>query len=247
MISSFLDLDAYQDVYASRLLYHLLSSRSKLKWSSLEERIWKKPVIIYGAGMAINIDVDEVLDCGLHELCLNIAVDDAVPLLLRRGIPIDFVVTDLDGSLPHLARASVLGATLVVHGHGDNIPQLISFLSKGSLQVLGSSQVVDLPPYVKLVEGFTDGDRALAISCSCGARMVFLAGMDMSLTIGRFSKKGLVDPRLKRMKLALGRSLASETLRRYSETLVYSISRAPCFINGCRSISPKHARQLLSP
>ena len=247
MISAFFDLDAYQDLYASYLLYHLLSSRSKLKWHSLEKQIWRRPVIIYGAGVTANIDIDEVLDHHLHESCLNMAVDDAVPLLLRRGIPIDFVVTDLDGSTPHLVRASELGATLIVHGHGDNIPSIFDFLSRSDLRILGSSQVVDLPPYVKLIEGFTDGDRALAIACSCGASTVFLVGMDMSLAIGRFSKKGFVNPRLKRMKLALGRFLASETLRRYSETPVYSISRAPCLIDGCKSISPEHARRLLSP
>ena len=55
---------------------------------------------------------------------VTVVANGAVQVLIERNIKPNIVVTDLDGNPSFLQKAEKIGATLVVHAHGDNINEL---------------------------------------------------------------------------------------------------------------------------
>ncbi|KAF5423700.1 MAG: hypothetical protein C5S45_00565, partial [Candidatus Methanocomedens sp.] len=88
-------------------------------------------------------------------------------VLMDMGIVPHIIVTDLDGDVKAEIKASQAGAVMVVHGHGDNIPIIMSIVPK-LCNVVGSTQTVPLDN-VHNFGGFTDGDRCVFLARELGA------------------------------------------------------------------------------
>jgi uncharacterized Rossmann fold enzyme len=106
-----------------------------------------------------------------------IAADGATSVLLRYGFIPDIVCTDLDGTIPDIIAANRLGALLVVHAHGDNMPLLKKVLPALNARVICTTQSEPLPTVYNF-GGFTDGDRCVFLAKEFGARSIELIGFE---------------------------------------------------------------------
>ena len=140
---------------------------------------------------------------------MNLAADGAARLLNERIIPIDAIITDLDGITK---RDFFKAEYVIVHAHGDNISLLEYFKNTiiNFRNVIGTTQA---EPTYNLINpgGFTDGDRILALIVSflLPHQELFLIGMDFNDIVGKYSKPNhekyyLADPiKLKKLHYAL--------------------------------------------
>ncbi|MFX0099158.1 MAG: 6-hydroxymethylpterin diphosphokinase MptE-like protein [Candidatus Hodarchaeota archaeon] len=122
-----------------------------------------------------------------------IFVDGAAKLALDRNFKIDLLVTDLDGLSDEkiLHIHDNIGATVIIHCHGDNIQEIRNFLSSVTLderyifttQASPTSNVYNWG-------GFTDGDRAIFVALQLKYKKIILVSMDLNARqIGRLSKE----------------------------------------------------------
>ncbi len=134
-----------------------------------------------------------------------VACDGATSSCLARGWVPDLVVTDLDGRLSDEVRANGLGSLVLVHAHGDNLPVLRRWLDRFPGPLLGSCSARPRGPLVNF-GGFTDGDRAVLLAESLGARTVRLVRFDFDHPAEGPGPAG----RVKREKLAVAREILGE-------------------------------------
>jgi hypothetical protein len=106
-----------------------------------------------------------------------IAADGATSVLLRHGFIPDIICTDLDGTIQDIITANRLGALVVVHAHGDNIPMLRKVLPALNDRVICTTQSRPLPT-VHNFGGFTDGDRCVFLAREFGAQSIELIGFE---------------------------------------------------------------------
>lgn len=106
-----------------------------------------------------------------------ISSGSAVHRLLDLGIVPEVVVTDLDGDIGAQLEASSGGALTFIHAHGDNQDLVRTYAGsfKGPVILTTQSRPENT---VFDFGGFTDGDRAVCIAQSFGARRVILEGFD---------------------------------------------------------------------
>jgi uncharacterized Rossmann fold enzyme len=106
-----------------------------------------------------------------------VAADGATSTLLSHGILPDIIVTDLDGDVEDQVRANLEGSVVFVHAHGDNMQAVSEHVPKFNERVVCTCQC---PPVsgVHNFGGFTDGDRAVCIVSTIGARTIRLVGFD---------------------------------------------------------------------
>lgn len=118
-----------------------------------------------------------------------VAADAAARRLDDAGVPVDVVVTDLDGAPQHAATVSDDGTFVVVHAHGDNYDAVERWLPEfETSNVVGTTQT---RPFGVLHNfgGFTDGDRAAFLADEFGASGIELAGFDFDAASGEKRKK----------------------------------------------------------
>lgn len=204
-----LQFDELADLEAAMLLNSMVEGRT-LEFTHIERMLSGKISIIFGAGPSLGIDVKKFVEFPQKDSFVILAADGATTALLAHCIIPDVVVTDLDGDVDDLLRTHAQGSILVVHAHGDNIPQLKNIVPLLRERVLPTTQI---EPFGCLYNfgGFTDGDRAAFLCSSAGVRAIVLAGMDLGEEIGPYSKslstltcKQLV---IKRKKLRIAREL----------------------------------------
>ncbi|MCQ8905473.1 MAG: DUF115 domain-containing protein [Methanothermobacter sp.] len=164
--------------------------------------IRSRDFIVFGAGPSLRCHLKRFR--ALHESMTVISADGATTALLEEDVVPDIIVTDLDGRMEDILDANRLGAVVVVHAHGNNLPALRRYLPL--LQnVIGTTQSI---PHGCLHNfgGFTDGDRAVFLAAALGAERIVLAGMDFGEVVTRYSRPdmdselGPADP-VKRLKL----------------------------------------------
>lgn len=198
--------------YEARDLAAVLMAGRKQPLDKLESLIRNRDVIIFGAGPSLDESIKRIERRGKT----LIAADGATSGLLENGIYPDVVVTDLDGSIKDLMLADRFGATMVVHAHGDNIPQIKSLLPQFR-NVVATTQVEPLPD-VHNFFGFTDGDRAVFLAKYFGARKMELVGFDFGETVGRHSDpENPIDHRAsetKKKKLEIAKRLVEGALKK---------------------------------
>ncbi len=145
-------------------------------------------VYVFGAGPSL----DDVLKSEYEfDDGTVITADGATSALIRQGITPDIIVTDLDGRVEDIAKARKMGATVIVHAHGDNVERLRRWIPELA-PVLGTCQTEPLD-IVHNFGGFTDGDRAVFLAEALGAEEIILAGFDFGRTVGRWSKPWLEE------------------------------------------------------
>ena len=184
--------------------------------SHLKKLVSNRIVFVFGAGPSLSSILprfkDEVYDRHRDSICV-VCADSAVTPLLRHGILPDVIVSDLDGDIRLLSKASKMSSLVVLHGHGDNLHQILKF-SKYLERVIVSTQVIPIYP-IKNFYGYTDGDRAVSLGIRLGAKKIILVGMDLTAMPDPYPKYKKLPPEIKRIKLriasALIRLLAKET------------------------------------
>jgi len=202
--------DRAADQRATDLLSDLLVGRS-LQLRELRRLVEGQRIIVLGAGPSLERNLRSLAKRGSDLGYRLMAADGATTAVLKllRRAP-DIVVTDLDGRFEDILSASQAGAVVVVHAHGDNVPSLKACVPRFDARVVGTTQA-EPRPRVYNFGGFTDGDRCVFLAEAFSASRVVLAGMDLGVYIGRYSKPRLRRAaranRTKRLKLEVARGL----------------------------------------
>lgn len=163
--------DRKEDERSAMTLSKLLENRVPIihKLSSLTKG---KCIIICGNAPSLREEL-QYIDISNH---LIMAADGATSVLLDHAILPDIVVSDLDGEIDDIISADRLGAFIVVHAHGDNIPVIREYVPQLN-NVIGSTQSKPIKD-VHNFGGFTDGDRCVFLAHHFGAKGVTLIGFD---------------------------------------------------------------------
>ncbi len=201
----------------------------------LERKIKNKTVFIIGAGPSLDLSLPYLKK---FRNFTKIVADGATQALIENKITPNIVVTDLDGNMEYLKKASELKSIMIVHAHGDNInrlPHAISFK-----YCLGTTE--DKPfGKIRNFGGFTDGDRCVFLANHFGASRIILIGMDFGIHIGKYSKIGTYNKSLKLKKLRKGKSLL-EWLAPKSNAELFTTSQS---IIGFKNIKLEDLQKLV--
>ncbi len=131
-----------------------------------------QPVFVCAAGPTLEEELgDRQIDGTV------IAADAAAARLMHRGTMPEVIVSDLDGDMPSILQASRKGAIVVVHAHGDNMPQLEEYVPQLEGPIVPSVQCMP-PAGTRNFGGLTDGDRAVFLADHFGASRIVLCGFD---------------------------------------------------------------------
>lgn len=207
-----------------------LTRRKALDLKVLRKKIHGKKVMVIGAG--VNLE-DSIPYVKRNRNFTKIVANGAVQAVLEHSIKPDVVVTDLDGNQIFLKKADKLGAVMVVHAHGDNIP-LITKLVPKFRHVIGSTQVMPMKNVYNF-GGFTDGDRSVFLAEELGASKIILVGMDLGNKIGKYSKTMVQDSELKKAKMKVAKKLLTMLAVRTRSEL-FDTSKTP--VKGFTYINP---------
>lgn len=218
------DYDRSKEIRSANILNSLLKTRLRL--DILEDKIKNKTVFVVGAGPSLGFSLRYIKK---FRNFTKIVADGATHALIKNEIMPDIVVTDLDGNLEYLKKASDLRSIMIVHAHGDNINRLAHVTSFKCC--LGTTE--DTPfGKIRNFGGFTDGDRCVFLANHFGASKIILIGMDFGMHIGKYSKTGIYDKSLKLKKLRKAKSLL-EWLATKSNSDLYTTSKS---IRGFKNI-----------
>ena len=210
-----------KDQEAARMLSDMAKKKA-VDPRILERKIKGKNVIVIGAGSGLE-DERATKYIKKNKGFVTIAADGAVQFLLENKIKPDIVVTDLDGDPSSLQEAEKSGATMVVHAHGDNTDLLKKMVPKFK-KIIATTQVMPLDNVYNF-GGFTDGDRCVFLADEFGAKKIVLVGMQLD-TPGKYSKKRVKNPELKKQKMQAGRRLL-EMLAKQSKSELADTSKRP--------------------
>jgi len=206
----------------------ILDSILKIKFGTdvLERKIKNKTVFVIGAGPSLIASLPYLKK---FKKITKIVADGATQAMLENEIVPDIIVTDLDGNMESLKKASETGSIMIVHAHGDNIrrlPHAISFR-----YCIGTTE--DRPfGKIRNFGGFTDGDRCVFLANHFGASKIIMIGMDFGIHIGKYSKVGIYNKSIKIKKLRIGKSLL-EWLASKSNIDLYTTSQP---ISGFKNV-----------
>jgi hypothetical protein len=209
-----------KDQAAADMLSRMIK-RKALDARVLQRKIVGKQVMVIGAGPSLEKNMEFIK---LNTNFVKVVANGAVQALIERNIKPTIVVTDLDGNPSFLRKAEQLGATLVVHAHGDNINKLKKLVPKFR-HLIGSTQVMPVENVYNF-GGFTDGDRCVFLAEEFGAKEIILIGMELGKNIGKYSKEVIIDIDLKRKKMKAGKRLL-ETLAKKSRSQLFDTSKRP--------------------
>ena len=213
-----------REIRSAKILNSFLKTRLQL--NKLERKIKNKTVFVIGAGPSL---VSSLPYLKKFKKFTKIVADGATQALIENQVIPDIVVTDLDGNMAYLKKASESESIMIVHAHGDNInklPYAISFK-----YCLGTTE--DKPfGKIRNFGGFTDGDRSVFLANHLGASRIILIGMDFGTNIGKYSKEGIYNKDIKLKKLRKGKSLL-EWLSSQSNAELYTTSKP---ISGFKNI-----------
>ncbi|MCP8308100.1 MAG: DUF115 domain-containing protein [archaeon] len=240
-IASAFKFNKHEDQRATDILSDLIK-KNYIEPYDIRAIIYDKPVLVFGAGPSLEDDINGIEKAGLLDRFIIITADGATSALLKIANKVPhIIVTDLDGRFEDLLSANKRGSFMVVHGHGDNIPQLLDYVPKLT-KILGTTQV-EPRPRVYNFGGFTDGDRAVFLSIAMGAKMISLAGMDLGKTIGKYSKQYVSSPERKLLKLKFCKKLL-EWLALRARIDLYNLTSHGERIKGFKDVTPNYIAQI---
>lgn len=237
--------DQARDQHAADLLSKLLAGKAADP-DELRQRVENQPVLVFGAGPSLEENLQQVMREGVLRKFVTVVADGATTALLHlaNAVP-DVIVTDLDGVISDIVSAQRQGSAVVVHAHGDNIEQVRRYVPDLSSAV-GSTQVEPRPGVYNFL-GFTDGDRAVFLAATMGAKLIVLAGMDFGLTVGKYSKLQVKSLAVKRKKLEISRELLGWLAQQTQGTIkLYNLTAKGEKIEGFQNIQPEELKKLAS-
>ena len=187
-----------KDRESAKLLNKIISKKKinvARVYAKLKNKINGKEVNVFGASQAL-----ERLEIPRG---INIVANGVTTFFLEKKVIPDVIVTDLDGRIADIIKASKEGSIVVIHAHGDNVDKIEKYAKKFE-NFLGTAQV---KPFGKLYNfgGFTDGDRAVFLAWHFKARKINLYAMDFDEEIGKYSFSE--NSQKKRKKLYWGKRL----------------------------------------
>ncbi|MFQ5975566.1 MAG: 6-hydroxymethylpterin diphosphokinase MptE-like protein [Candidatus Hydrothermarchaeales archaeon] len=197
-----------EDIKAARILdTHL----KKPDLTRVNEKVFKKEVAVFGAGPSLD-SIKKVPDV------TTIASDGVTSFFSDRGMDPDIIVTDLDGDIDGIIKASSRGSIVFLHAHGDNKDKILNYAEKFK-NPLGTTQT---RPFGNLLNfgGFTDGDRAVCIAEHFEPSKIVLYGMDFNERPGKYSYSN--DSIIKRKKLKWAERLIKHLIETTLVPIVYS-------------------------
>ncbi|KYK22827.1 hypothetical protein AYK24_01580 [Thermoplasmatales archaeon SG8-52-4] len=199
-IAKDLNINRQKDKQAVNVLNKLLKVNRRNSIEKLNEKIFGKEVVVFGAGHSLESSL--VSNNDIIKNKIKISADGATSALTQKDIFPDIIVTDLDGKISDQIKANLKGSLVIIHAHGDNIEKIKEYVPKFKDDVIGSTQI-DPNPYenVNNYGGFTDGDRAIFLADNFKAKMIYLIGFDFDGKIGRYSFFENKDKNLKLKKL----------------------------------------------
>ncbi|MEM4576048.1 MAG: 6-hydroxymethylpterin diphosphokinase MptE-like protein [Candidatus Nezhaarchaeales archaeon] len=239
-IAGALGISMNVDTEATLKLYAMIKDRA-CDVSVVREFVKNRVVFVVGAGPSIERGISAVFSKKIDGVI--IAANGACSKLLKVGVIPHIVVTDLDGNVDDIYEVWRRGAYIIVHAHGDNIQALERHVKRFSERVIGTTQV---KPFGCLYNfgGFTDGDRAVFMALELDCKIVVMIGMDLSRTVGKYSKPWLsrdeVAWPLKYAKFVIARRLLSWASKLYSKPILRVIVNGyECGepINGVRDVN----------
>lgn len=183
------------DVAAAKVLNELIPENPPI--DRLKNLIEGKTVNVFGAGPSLE-QIKEFPEG------TSIVADGATSFFVENGEVPDIIVTDLDGKLEDIIKANKKGSIVVVHAHGQNIPEIKKYVKEFDSPI-GTTQA---EPFGKLYNfgGFMDGDRCAFLAAHFGAAKIRIFGIDFKNPVmGRytFSK----NPKLTKKKLVWAEKL----------------------------------------
>ena len=189
--------DKRKDIRSAKILNSIVNDKST---RDIGKKIIGRTVFVIGAGHSLGLAIPHLKK---FKNTTKIVADSAVSTILEKGIRPDIVVTDLDGDLDSLKKASQY-AIMVVHAHGDNMRNIpFAQLFKRHIGTTESESFGNIQNY----GGFTDGDRCVFLARHFDAKKIVLFGMDFDSKIGRFSDTKTSERKIKLKKLRMARSL----------------------------------------
>ena len=225
--------DRSREIKSAKILDSFL--KNKLRSNSLEKKIKNKTVFVIGAGPSLSASIPYLKK---FKNITKIVADGATQAMLENKIVPDIIVTDLDGDMESLKRASESGSIMIVHAHGDNINRLPHAMS--FRYCIGTTE--DIPfGKIRNFGGFTDGDRCVFLANHFRASKIIMIGMDFGIHIGKYSKIGIYNKSIKIKKLRKGKSLL-EWLSSKSNADLYTTSQP---ITGFKNVKLRDLQRLV--
>jgi len=162
------------DEESALLLQELLRGRL-VSLEVLESLIRDQRVLVCGNAPSLHEELLDMLSSRPETLTI-VAADGATSVLLGEGMLPAVIVSDLDGNVEDIVRASQAGSVVVVHAHGDNMDKIGEQVPR-LVRVVGTTQSRPIE-VVHNFGGFTDGDRCVFLARHFGAAEVRLVGFD---------------------------------------------------------------------
>ncbi|MDR2829980.1 MAG: DUF115 domain-containing protein [Methanobrevibacter sp.] len=183
-----------EDEKSAECLNQILSKREHLSFNELKnytnEISDSNLFIVFGAGPSIKKHLNYVKKHSKKfKDHIIVAADGATSALLEEDIIPDIIVTDLDGKIDDLLIANSKGAVFIIHGHGNNLDLIKKYTNRFD-KVLGTTQSTPLKNVYNF-GGFTDGDRAIFLVESLGAKKIVLGGMDFGKYVTNYSRPNI--------------------------------------------------------
>lgn len=131
-------------------------------------------VAVCGAAPSLEAELDVARDAEVV-----IAASTAADVCREAGVPVDLLVTDLDGNPDTARRLTEEGVPVAVHAHGDNVTAVREHVPTFDLAwTLPTTQAAPVGP-VENFGGFTDGDRGAFLADHFGAAALRFPGWDV--------------------------------------------------------------------
>jgi uncharacterized Rossmann fold enzyme len=180
------------DEKSAKCLNLILSKREHLSFSELKRQLKNdyNLFMVFGAGPSIKKHIKYLKKhTEKFKDYIIIAADGATSALLEENIIPEIIVTDLDGKIDDLLIANSKGAIFIIHSHGDNLDLIKEYIKRFN-KVLGTTQSI---PFENIYNfgGFTDGDRAVFLAESLGAKKIVLGGMDFGKYVTNYSRPNI--------------------------------------------------------
>ncbi|MHA1449080.1 MAG: 6-hydroxymethylpterin diphosphokinase MptE-like protein [Candidatus Hodarchaeales archaeon] len=202
----------------------------------------RKLSFVTGGALGLKDDFDKVSSIAdvFKDKIAFIAANGTCKFLLDKKIIPLAVITDLDGGLDNIIAAGREGSIIVLLAHGDNMPLVREFFARienynnRNINYIPTVQISGSNSPAVMLDGFTDGDRAVLLAARNAARVVLL-GFDYSGFIGPFSKQGIsaegVNPgEIKSKKLSIASEIIDDCAVK-NPTKIWTVNQASMTAN----------------
>jgi len=193
--------DRSSDESSVRLMKAILSNSDLIDDDDLRMHVSGNVVVAGGAPFLIK---------DIPKYDTLIATGASIPYLLENDIIPDVIVTDLDGDLDAQKKASSRGSLTLMHAHGDNIDAIMNHAKdfKGRIMMTTQSKP-DIIVYN--FGGFTDGDRAVCMADSLGAKKIMLIGFDFDNPVEKSNSSAVIKKKkLDWAKMIIGTMVSTD-------------------------------------